>query len=264
MKTDDYYRQVEELPVIGPLTAYDEVQCYPGLFDMLQVMYRITTEAYIHKRYLCRRDMYPICDSPVPTTSGFVPHKPSPTFKPIDPAAPTPASGSTSQGSAQHNSPATDSSPTCGQCTPQGTNTIPPQQSNTGMSNYFLSTPPVMPHHHNKLLHSANSLPLLHTIPLHRMLYHGNLLYNHLNHLSSLLLHASNSSCCSSHQLLHHRLPTSSKASHHSYNPGLALKVNILGNKGTHPPYAKFQSFRTAFHSSCGGTTKLSAQHPGT
>ena len=57
-----------------------------------------------------------LCDSPVPTTSGFVPHRSSPTFKLIDPAAPTPASGtvSTSQGSAQHNSPATDSSLPCG------------------------------------------------------------------------------------------------------------------------------------------------------
>ena len=87
--------------------------------------------------------MYPICDSPVPTTSDFVPHRPSPTFKPIDPAVPTPAfrSVSTGQGSAQHNSPATDSSPPCGQCTPQSTGTTSPQQSNKGTSNHFLSTP---------------------------------------------------------------------------------------------------------------------------
>ena len=37
-KIDDYYRQVEELPVIDPLTAYDKVQHYPGLFDMQQVI----------------------------------------------------------------------------------------------------------------------------------------------------------------------------------------------------------------------------------
>ena len=87
MKMDDYYRQVEELPVIDPLTAYDKIQCYPGLFDMQQVMCRITTEADICERQLCRRGMYQFCDSPVPTTSGFVPYRPSPTFKPIDPAA---------------------------------------------------------------------------------------------------------------------------------------------------------------------------------
>ena len=143
MKMDDYYQQVEEIPVIEPLPAYDKVQRYPGLFDIQQVMCRIITEADICERQLCRRGMYPICDSPVPTTSGFVPHRSSPTFKLIDTAAPAPASGSVSasQGSAQHNSPATDSSPSCGQCTPQGTNTIRPQQSNTGTSNYFLSTP---------------------------------------------------------------------------------------------------------------------------
>ena len=143
MKTDDYYEQVEELPVIDPLTAYDKIQCYPGLFHMQQVMRRITTEADICERQLCRRGMYPICDSPVPTTSGFVPHRPSPTFKPIAPAAPTPASGSvsTSQGSAQHNSPATDSSLPCGQHTPQGTSTTSPQQSHKGTSNHFQSTP---------------------------------------------------------------------------------------------------------------------------
>ena len=115
MKTDDHYRQMEELPVIDPLTAYDEIQCYPGLFDMQQVMCRVTTEVDIHKRQVYRRGIYPICDSPVPTTSGFVPHRPSPNLKLIDPAAPTPASGSVStcQGSAQHNSPAADSSPPC-------------------------------------------------------------------------------------------------------------------------------------------------------
>ena len=119
MNMDHYYRQVEELPVIDPLSVYDEIQCYPGLFNMQQVMYRITTEADICKRNLGRRGMYPFCDSPVHTTSGFVPHRPSPTFKLIDLAAPTPTSGtvSTGQGSAQHDSPATDSSLPCGQGT---------------------------------------------------------------------------------------------------------------------------------------------------
>ena len=143
MKTDDYYRQVEELPMIDPLTAYDEIQCYPGLFDMQQIMCRITTEADICKRQLCRRGMYPICNSPVPNTSGFVPHRPSPTFRLIDPTAPTLASGtvSTSQGSSQQKCPSTDSSLPCGQCTPQGTNTMSSQQSHKGMSNHFQSTP---------------------------------------------------------------------------------------------------------------------------
>ena len=143
MKMDDYNRQVEELPVIDPLTAYDEIHYYPGLFDMQQVMCRITTEADIHKRQLHRRCMYPICDSPVPTTSGFVPHRPSPTLKPIDPATPTSTSGtvSTGQGSSQQNSPSTDRLLPCGQHTPQGTSTTSSQQSHKGTSNHFQSTP---------------------------------------------------------------------------------------------------------------------------
>ena len=142
MNMDDSCRQVEEPPVKDPQTVYEKVQCYSGLFDMQQVMRRITTEADIHERQLCRRGMYPICESPVPTTSGFVPHRPSSTFKPIDPAALSPAPGtvSTGQGSSQQSSPSTGSSLPCGQRTPQGANTTPSQQSIKGMSNHFQST----------------------------------------------------------------------------------------------------------------------------
>ena len=96
-----------------------------------------------------------------------------------------------------------------------------------------------MSHHHDKLLHIANSLPHIHTIQPHRMLHHGNLLHKHLNHFSSILLHTSNSSHCFNHQLLHHRLHIHSKASCHSYNLGFILKANILGNKGTHSTLCK-------------------------
>ena len=43
--------------------------------------------------------MYPVPQSPIPTTSGFVPDRPSSTFKPIHPAAPSTASGQATQGS---------------------------------------------------------------------------------------------------------------------------------------------------------------------
>ena len=43
--------------------------------------------------------MNPIPQSPIPTTSGFVPDRPNSTFKPIHPAAPSTASGQTTQGS---------------------------------------------------------------------------------------------------------------------------------------------------------------------
>ena len=48
---------------------------------------------------------------------------------------------STSQGSAQHNSPATDSSLPCGQHTPQGTSSTSSQQSHKGTPNHFQCTP---------------------------------------------------------------------------------------------------------------------------
>ena len=43
--------------------------------------------------------MYPILQSPVPTISGFVPHRPASTFQPINPATSSPAAGSSQQGS---------------------------------------------------------------------------------------------------------------------------------------------------------------------
>ena len=43
--------------------------------------------------------MYPLPQSPIPTTSGFVPHRPSSTFKPIHSAAPSTASRPATQGS---------------------------------------------------------------------------------------------------------------------------------------------------------------------
>ena len=43
--------------------------------------------------------MYPILQSLIPTTSGFVPDRPSSTFKPIHLAAPSTASGQATQGS---------------------------------------------------------------------------------------------------------------------------------------------------------------------
>ena len=43
--------------------------------------------------------MYPVPQSPIPTTSGFVPDRPSSTFKPIHLAAPSTACRQATQGS---------------------------------------------------------------------------------------------------------------------------------------------------------------------
>ena len=72
--------------------------------------------------------MYPILQSSVPTTSGFVPHRPTSTFKPISPATPLPVAGLSQQGSfnslldqvnsTQNGSPASGSSIPCAQRSP--------------------------------------------------------------------------------------------------------------------------------------------------
>ena len=99
MKKDDYFRSTEDLPMIDPLVAYEEVEKFPELFDAKEAVSRISTEVDILERQMCQPGMYPILQSPVPTTSGFVPHRPTSTFKPINPAALSPATGSSQQGS---------------------------------------------------------------------------------------------------------------------------------------------------------------------
>ena len=99
MKMDDYFRRTEDLPMIDPLVVYDEVEQFPELFDAKEAVSRISTEVNIIERQMCRPGMYPILQSPVPTTSGFVLHRPASTFKPINSAPPSPAAGASQQGS---------------------------------------------------------------------------------------------------------------------------------------------------------------------
>ena len=37
LKQDDYYRTLEDLPVIDDLTAYDDIRLFPELYDTIQV-----------------------------------------------------------------------------------------------------------------------------------------------------------------------------------------------------------------------------------
>ena len=81
--------------------------------------------------------MYPIPQFPIPTTSGFVPNRPSSTFKPIHPAAPSTASGQTTQGSpmvdrAQETGSSPGSSIPCAQQSPADSQPSP--ASTQGMS----------------------------------------------------------------------------------------------------------------------------------
>ena len=45
LKQDDYYRTLEDLPVIDELTAYDDIRLFPELYDTSTIIERVTAEA---------------------------------------------------------------------------------------------------------------------------------------------------------------------------------------------------------------------------
>ena len=79
LKQDNYFRTLEELPAIDGLHAYDDIQLFPELFDTPAVIERITSEANLIEKQLNRSGMYPLPQTPLPSTSGFIP-RPSLTF----------------------------------------------------------------------------------------------------------------------------------------------------------------------------------------
>ena len=79
LKQDDYFRTLEELPAIDGLHAYDDIQLFPELFDMPAVIERITSEADLIEKQLNRSGMYPLPQTPLPSTSSFIP-RPNSTF----------------------------------------------------------------------------------------------------------------------------------------------------------------------------------------
>ena len=79
LKQDDYYRMLEELPVINNLRAYDDIQLFPELYATTTILERVTGEADLIERQLRQPGMYPLPKTPLPATSDFVP-KPTPTF----------------------------------------------------------------------------------------------------------------------------------------------------------------------------------------
>ena len=98
-QTDDYFRQTKDLPLINPLTTHEEIAKFLELFDVHEAVSRVTTEVDILERHMRRPGMYPASQSPIPTTSGFVPNRPSSAFKPIHLTAPSTASRQATQGS---------------------------------------------------------------------------------------------------------------------------------------------------------------------
>ena len=52
LKQDDYFRTLEELPVIDELTAYNDIKLFPELYDTSTVIERVTAEADLIERQL--------------------------------------------------------------------------------------------------------------------------------------------------------------------------------------------------------------------
>ena len=52
LKQDDYYRTLEDLPVIDELTAYDDIKLFPELYDTSTIIERVTAEADLIERQL--------------------------------------------------------------------------------------------------------------------------------------------------------------------------------------------------------------------
>ena len=52
LKQDDYYRTLEDLPVIDDLTVYDDIRLFPELYDTITIIERITSEANLIERQL--------------------------------------------------------------------------------------------------------------------------------------------------------------------------------------------------------------------
>ena len=118
LKQDDYFRTLKELPVTDRLHTYDDIQLFPELFDMPAVIERITSKANLIEKQLNRNGMYPLPQTPLPCTSGFIP-RPSSTFRPITPAAPSPATGTAKPHQTQQSQKTSPgSSLPCGQGTP--------------------------------------------------------------------------------------------------------------------------------------------------
>ena len=81
LKQDDYYRTLEDWPVIDDLTAYS-VWLFPELYDTITIIERITSKADLIKRQLRRPGMYPLHTNSLPSTSTFVP-RPASTFQQV-------------------------------------------------------------------------------------------------------------------------------------------------------------------------------------
>ena len=130
LKQDDYYRTLEDLPVIDELTAYDDIRLFPELYDTSTIIERVTAEADLIERQLRRPGMYLQHTNLSHPTS-----KPTPNFQP------------TSTDNSTESSP--QSSLPCGQRTPAASTSSSDAPSSQTQPQTFVHPPhqPKIPTH---------------------------------------------------------------------------------------------------------------------
>ena len=145
LKQDDYYRALEDLPVIDDLTVYDDIRLFPELYNTSTIIERITGEADLIEKQLQQQGMYPPPTNPSPSTSMSA-ARPTSTFEPISPQQLT---------ENQNTDSSPQSSLPCGQRTPaSSTSTSDTPSQHTSPQPFVHSQP--QPH---------NPTPMHHTSP---------------------------------------------------------------------------------------------------
>ena len=79
LKQDNYYRTLEDLPVIDELMAYDDIKLFPELYDTSTIIERVTAEADLIERQLKQPGMYPKHTNLSQTTPNLPETNPQPT-----------------------------------------------------------------------------------------------------------------------------------------------------------------------------------------
>ena len=148
LKQDNYYRTLEELPVIDSLTTYNDIQLFPELYDTTIIIERVTSEADLIERQLRQPGMYPPPKTPLPSTLGFVP-RPTPTFQPFAPDASPEPVNTHHTNKPQNVETSPECSLPCGQWTPIGSTSTNSTLMQHTPPQLVVPPQPVMPQSHN-------------------------------------------------------------------------------------------------------------------
>ena len=140
-KQDDYYRTLEDLPVIDELTAYNDIRLFPELYDTSTIIERVTAKADLIEQQLRQPGMYPqLTNLSHPTSS---PPKPTPNFQPTSTDNRTQSSPQSSLPRGQRTPAAsTSSSDAPSSQTPPQTFVHPPHQPNIPTHTVHITKPP--------------------------------------------------------------------------------------------------------------------------